>query len=123
MFVDKTQADEVIIEDAYTLFLAETESLLNQAEYLMRHCNCQDDMTEIAAIVDVMRLMMEIAAIIYAADNALIDLSLTTRLSKSVLSSIAYDKNAVGVEHIQKLKMIRQVLKLDLRAHHYATRH
>lgn len=123
MLIERNQTHEVLIEEAYALFLAETESLLDQAELLMQICDCEDEIVELEAIVDVMRIMMDIAAMIYAADNALIDLSFTTKLSESVLSEININRRAVGVEHIQTLKAIRHVLQADLRAHYHATRH
>ncbi|ACT47728.1 hypothetical protein [Methylotenera mobilis] len=123
MLIERNQHNEVVIEQAYALFLAETESLLDQAESLMQTCRCKDDIVELEAIVDVMRIMMEIAAMIYAADNALIDLSLTSKLSESVLSGVNINRKALGVEHIKKLKAIRHVLQADLNAHYRATRH
>jgi len=121
--VEVNQKNEVFIEEIYALFLAETESLLDHAEILMQSCDCEDDMAELEAMVDVMRLMMEIAAMVYAADNALVDLSLTAKLSEGVLNSIYSNRKSVGFEHIQKLKAIHLLLQADLRAHHYATRH
>ncbi|PPC92391.1 MAG: hypothetical protein CTY35_12870 [Methylotenera sp.] len=123
MLVEVNQKNEVFIEEIYALFLAETESLLDHAEILMQSCDCEDDMAELEAMVDVMRLMMEIAAMVYAADNALVDLSLTAKLSEGVLNSIYSNRKSVGFEHIQKLKAIHLLLQADLRAHHYATRH
>lgn len=123
MLIERNQTNEVLIDEAYAIFLAETESLLDQAELLMQICDGEDEIVELEVIVDVMRIMMEIAAMIYAADNALVDLSLTSKLSENVLSEININRRAVGVEHIQKLKAIRHLLQADLRAHYLATRH
>ena len=123
MSVEHNQNNVELLDEAYSLFFSETESLLNQAEMLMQASKSNHEIVELENIVDVMRTMMEIAAMVCVADHALIDLSLTTKLSDKLFSEININRSAAGLEQIQKLKAIRHVLLTDIREYYQATRH
>jgi hypothetical protein len=117
------QINEVVIEETYEVFLSETELLLAQAESLMLEDVSDDEMHELDAIVNVIRLMLEIAAIVYSTELSQTHIARTFALSESILVNIHQSNNSVSFEHVQKLKEIISFLQAELRSNYRATTH
>lgn len=117
------QINEVVIEETYEVFLSETELLLAQAELLMLEDLSDDEMHELDAIVNVIHLMLEIAAIVYSTELSQTHIARTFALSESILVNIHQSNNSVSFEHVQKLKAIISFLQAELRSNDRATTH
>lgn len=117
------QINEVVIEETYEVFLSETEVLLAQAELLMLEDLSDDEMHELDAIVNVIHLMLEIAAIVYSTELSQTHIARTFVLSESILVNIHQSNNSVSFEHVQKLKAIISFLQAELRSNDRATTH
>lgn len=117
------QINEVVIEETYEVFLSETELLLAQAELLMLEDLSDDEMHELDAIVNVIHLMLEIAAIVYSTELSQTHIARTFVLSESILVNIHQSNNSVSFEHVQKLKAIISFLQAELRSNDRATTH
>lgn len=117
------QINEVVFEETYEVFLSETELLLAQAESLMLEDVSDDEMHELDAIVNVIRLMLEIAAIVYSTELSQTHIARTFALSESILVNIHQSKNSVSFEHVQKLKEIISFLQAELRSNYRETTH
>lgn len=117
------QINEVVIEETYEVFLSETELLLAQAESLMLEDVSDDEMHELDAIVNVIRLMLEIAAIVYSTELSQTHIARTFALSESILVNIHQSNNSVSFEHVQKLKAIISFLQAELRSNDRGTTH
>jgi hypothetical protein len=117
------QINEVVIEETYEVFLSETELLLAQAESLMLEDVSDDEMHELDAIVNVIRLMLEIAAIVYSTELSQTHIARTFALSESILVNIHQSNNSVSFEHVQKLKAIISFLQAELRSNDRETTH
>lgn len=117
------QINEVVFEETYEVFLSETELLLAQAESLMLEDVSDDEMHELDAIVNVIRLMLEIAAIVYSTELSQTHIARTFALSESILVNIHQSNNSVSFEHVQKLKEIISFLQAELRSNDRETTH
>lgn len=117
------QINEVVVEETYEVFLSETELLLAQAELLMLEDLSDDEMHELDAIVNVIHLMLEIAAIVYSTELSQTHIARTFVLSESILVNIHQSNNSVSFEHVQKLKAIISFLQAELRSNDRATTH
>lgn len=117
------QINEVVIEETYEVFLSETKLLLAQAELLMLENVSDVEMHELDAIVNVIRLMLEIAAIVYSTELSQTHIARTFELSESIFVNIHQSNNAVSFEHVQKLKAIISFLQAELRSNNRATTH
>jgi len=117
------QINEVVIEETYEVFLSETKLLLAQAELLMLENVSDVEMHELDAIVNVIRLMLEIAAIVYSTELSQTHIARTFALSESILVNIHQSNNSVSFEHVQKLKAIISFLQAELRSNNRATTH
>lgn len=117
------QINEVVFEETYEVFLSETELLLAQAESLMLEDVSDDEMHELDVIVNVIRLMLEIAAIVYSTELSQTHIARTFALSESILVNIHQSNNSVSFEHVQKLKEIISFLQAELRSNDRETTH